>query len=554
MKKIILIAFLSILTPTLSWGAKSCPADATIENCSTNKGCYWNTTNNKCELCPAGTYNDGGETNKTSCSSCDQNGSIKLGYRVSWDRNVTGQETTNCQWEAACQSGEYLNHWKGSIMNNGCQPCSYEINYIKQNFYGPNRNLTYYGSVNNSSYFIAGTSTHNNGSNIKLSLVPEQGELSNYYKFCHECGDNTTGVTNDNGNFIDCKCSQDYHYGDSWNTGQEYNNLQNTDWDAIFKNWDKYLACPSNKNDQNCTSDKPYVITPKNCTKNTCTLTLEHPDNTEIYSIEYEVYQEDANDSNPTEYNQTIRIVNIPLEKTEINAGHNEYKYHCAGVSLPDSKYDTGDSKLHADWDPAHDKFIRSGYNLTHWQWNDIKYGPFWYFPGGVNTANQAYESATLTPHWQETKFTISYVNADPAPDSPTECSSSSKCKAPKAAKEGYYLDGWECTIGEQNDEQKTPCTQEIVKPGDDITAISNFKNMTLTAIWEECPAGYYCPLHANGEKLPCPAGATSDGTTSDLDAKTTIEDCYLLGGKTQITGNNGTFKLPEGKKLWLAW
>ncbi len=529
MKKIIFITLLSILTPTLSWGAKSCPADATIENCSTNKGCYWNTTNNKCELCPAGTYNTGGEANKTSCNSCDKNGSIKLGRSVSWDRDVTGQETANCQWKAACQSGEYLNHWRGSSMNNGCQPCSYEINYIN---YGPNINLTYYGSVDSGSYFIAGTSTHNNGSNIKLPLAPEQGELSNSYKFCHQCGNNTTGVTNDNGNFTDCKCSQDYHYGDSWNTGQEYDNLQNTDWDALFKNWDKYLACRSNSKDPNCTSDKPYVITPKNCVANTCTLTLEHPDNTTIEEIDYGTYETDANDGSPTKYNKTIRIVNIPLIKTEINADHTQYKYNCADVSLPDSEYDTGNKILHADYDPTNDKFIRAGYNLTHWQWGEIQYGPFWYFPSGNKTANQVYESVTLTPYWQETKFTINYDNVDSTPESPTECSPSTECKAPKTAKEGYYLEGWKCTI----DETKEPCTSGIVEPGADITRISNFKNMTLSAIWKSCPAGYYC----NGDQNTCPSGATSDEASDD------ISDCYLLGGTTTITGTNGTFILPE--------
>lgn len=70
-------------------------------------------------------------------------------------------------------------------------------------------------------------------------------------------------------------------------------------------------------------------------------------------------------------------------------------------------------------------------------------------------------------------------------------------------------------------------CTKEI-KVGEEIPRPQKGFNVALAPILEDCPAGYYC---TNGNKNACPGGTTSDKGSSS------IKDCYLKGGVTQMCG-----------------
>ena len=82
------------------------------------------------------------------------------------------------------------------------------------------------------------------------------------------------------------------------------------------------------------------------------------------------------------------------------------------------------------------------------------------------------------------------------------------------------------------------------ISPGDDISTISGGNDIILTAIWESCPNGYYCPgtdPNPKTEPQACPAGSTTDGGADS------IYDCHMVGGTTRICGDNGCFDLPKG-------
>lgn len=68
-----------------------------------------------------------------------------------------------------------------------------------------------------------------------------------------------------------------------------------------------------------------------------------------------------------------------------------------------------------------------------------------------------------------------------------------------------------------------------------------------LTAIWEKCPAGYYC-LPGEDKPTPCPAG-----TTSELNSATK-NDCYIKGGESRICNHNGSkcFTIPTKEKYYI--
>lgn len=96
----------------------------------------------------------------------------------------------------------------------------------------------------------------------------------------------------------------------------------------------------------------------------------------------------------------------------------------------------------------------------------------------------------------------------------------------------GYVFRGWKCTYGCKN-------TNETINPGDVISTKSGGEDMTLTAIWEECPVGYYCSNIKTENK--CPAGSTTSDAGSDQ-----IDDCHMTGGTTKICDkNNKCFTLP---------
>lgn len=113
-------------------------------------------------------------------------------------------------------------------------------------------------------------------------------------------------------------------------------------------------------------------------------------------------------------------------------------------------------------------------------------------------------------------------------------CQTEEPCPAieSKITKEGYYFSHWQCKEG----------CEGIKNVGDEIIPISkDFLRNTikLYAVFETCPAGYYC----SGRETPskCPAGMTSTAG-----AKTETE-CYFKPSNdgTKFCDKNGCFSLP---------
>lgn len=75
---------------------------------------------------------------------------------------------------------------------------------------------------------------------------------------------------------------------------------------------------------------------------------------------------------------------------------------------------------------------------------------------------------------------------------------------------------------------KKIEVDDEIPRPKKPNNDVLDGQTVELTPILEDCPAGYYC---LGGIKRACPGGTTSDqGATS-------VSDCYLKGGVTQMCG-----------------
>ncbi len=658
MKKIILSIFLLTLFPCVTYAATSCPSDATLESCSINPGCYWNTTTGTCTLCPAGTYNIGGSSNKnkTACTSC---GTLN-GERMDWASTTGLESANNCIWNATCEPGEYF-----ANKSTGCQSCSDLGSY-----YGPNQQIKYYGNgnLNNNTIYIADKKVP--GTNTTLSLVTNipSGQLQHWAKFCLSCSANTDtkyypAVTDAeiNAAGTNCDCPEDYHKENADNCETSaHTNLQSINWDTIFANWNDYLTClDATKTCSNQTIKD--MITPKKCVLNTYTITLNHNSNdTRRQEILYTIYDTNTKDNTSTSYDHTIVITDIPLTTTEF--------------LLPDSEEKIEDG-LHAKWDPNNDKFVRQGYNLKSWTapYNGCKdqtsstCGASWdYDPSGFKCGpNSKYPQLqqSLTAQWVAGNFNITYKICDDqnivqnteldnyefniiknhectykdgtchylAPyqnaeshyignpgtclcrTSPSNefhagtkysvayilcesinayaeqelkddrhtidttenenfvnsCTSNKDCTIPhmtEVTPVGVIFTGWKCTYDNGtkcdygcDDPDATDC---IIKPGTNIKG--NTKNITLTAKWELCPAGYYCPYDTSGNcpvyydcpavtAVACPVGTTSDqrtvsATTENADKK---HNCYMLGGTTKIHGTNGTFTLPAGLKLY---
>ena len=181
--------------------------------------------------------------------------------------------------------------------------------------------------------------------------------------------------------------------------------------------------------------------------------------------------------------------------------------------------------------------FSRDGYTLNGWK----RDGSASSYQLGQTITYSIYPPSdiTLLAVWLGKSFTITYnLNgaSGTAPNNQT-CTFGGRCTpaAPSGtSKTGYLFAGWACTITDTG----AACNTATVQPTDNIANVSNGANITLTARWTECPAGYYCPNITT--KSNCPAGATSAARS------TVITQCYLSGGTTKICdGDNNCYTLP---------
>ncbi len=151
-------------------------------------------------------------------------------------------------------------------------------------------------------------------------------------------------------------------------------------------------------------------------------------------------------------------------------------------------------------------------------------------------------DNTTLYGQWNKNNYTIKYYDGEtlltslnqscqvanydastPEPASENSC----PAKSSNEAKEGKTITGWSLTKG--------GTTKNYVL-GANIPPSSTSAEIKLYAVWESCPAGYYC--NASG-KNPCPAGATSES------GSTKIENCYISSATQFIDKYETKFTLP---------
>lgn len=187
--------------------------------------------------------------------------------------------------------------------------------------------------------------------------------------------------------------------------------------------------------------------------------------------------------------------------------------------------------------------FSYKGHKLSKWENKDKKLqiepgNPFTYDILG---------NLELTAVWTGKEFTVTYDVGGATCDNLSDqtCRYNEGCRnesnvyrdgaqdVESCEYQGYVFRGWKCTSGCENN-------NETIDPGANISTKSGGENMTLTAIWEQCPAGYYCLIDSPKTSEKCPAGSTSDAGSDQ------IYDCHMTGGTTKICDkNNDCFTLP---------
>ena len=187
--------------------------------------------------------------------------------------------------------------------------------------------------------------------------------------------------------------------------------------------------------------------------------------------------------------------------------------------------------------------FERKGYKLSKWENKDKKLQ----IEPGNSFTYEILGNLELTAAWTGKEFTVTYDVGDANCDNLSDqtCRYNEGCRNEsniyrggaqdvKSCKyQGYVFRGWKCTSGCENN-------NETIDPGANISTKSGGENMTLTAIWEQCPAGYYCLINSPKTSEKCPAGSTSDAGSVQID------DCHMTGGTTKICDkNNDCFTLP---------
>lgn len=191
----------------------------------------------------------------------------------------------------------------------------------------------------------------------------------------------------------------------------------------------------------------------------------------------------------------------------------------------------------------ADDTFKRNGYELVKWKKIDenLKFTP------GEQIPYNYLKDIELTAEWAGKEFTVTYDVGGATCDNLSDqtCRYNEGClnesniyrggaqDVKSCEYQGYVFRGWKCTSGCENN-------NETIDPGTDISTKSGGENMTLTAIWEQCPAGYYCDIDSPKTSKKCPAGSTSDAGSVQID------DCHMTGGTTKICDKtNDCFTLP---------
>ncbi|MDR0727178.1 MAG: InlB B-repeat-containing protein [Rickettsiales bacterium] len=188
--------------------------------------------------------------------------------------------------------------------------------------------------------------------------------------------------------------------------------------------------------------------------------------------------------------------------------------------------------------------FSRTGYTFRYWYAPSAAERPnssiSFYYPSSTYTYNTTTESK-LNAIWQGVQFTIKYEAngaSGSSPSYPTSCVYGSSCPAPQNTYtySGRAFTGWKCTGGANG-----KCSGNIIQAGDTDTlkeaTTAADAEITLTAQWKECPAGYYC---SGVQQTACDGGTTSPAGSTSRNA------CYIKGGTKFCDDADNCFYLPK--------
>ncbi len=536
MKKIIFITFLSILVPNISWAINSC-SDLTNEtSCKEIKGCYWgvDATNKKnvCNTCP--NYKGTFETGTITCTECWGT----LGNGVSFDEDTAANN--NCKWTATCNPGEYFNYWIGS--SNGCQQCS------AKNAYGTLKDeITYSGTTNSKTYYANG----------------EKKTFDNkaFDNSCQQCGQNA--VPNDTG--LNCNCASGFYKVGSKKTTDNTTDIDTADCtnsytinlrDPLYtgttpttKTYDEY------KN--NKTELKDFVqIT--NIPFDTTRFPLPHPEGTEsentFVSTDYTLanwqtpnnttqkYQDYYDPTTSTDLVQTL-TAQWTLKPFNITYKICEDTNTIENIIFTDSDHGLRDCTTTSpcthiepyNTDDNANNLEDMGACICSYNYQTKEY-------------TIAFNSCIILGEWQDH---IVEDSDDLNNNLTTSCTPGEDCIIGdyKFSEDNsglfIFTNYWKCTYTET----RTPCkgddfdTLGRIKAGANLT--TNTEDITLTALWEPCPTGYYCPNSQTTKK--CPGGTTTEPPQISTGQYADSTNACMTGENTIITGANGNFKLPAG-------
>lgn len=182
-----------------------------------------------------------------------------------------------------------------------------------------------------------------------------------------------------------------------------------------------------------------------------------------------------------------------------------------------------------------------NGYSTSNETDGTFRFGPDGKPTNGTN-ATTFTDHTTLYGQWNNNYYIVKYFDGDTQIGGTQQCSlnsapsdkipSGTNCPArteSKSNNSGQTIIGWSETKG----------GTKKYNFNDNIDPKESSQTINLYAVWDECPAGYYC--NETEGKRKCPTGATS------AKKSTKIGDCYISSA-TKFKDNGAEFTLPIGQ------
>ena len=482
-------------------------------DCREIAGCYWNEKTAECDVCPPNMFCVGRRDKVTKYASCDpdvyteieEDDPIYIKSPSTYITLIQADYTLSTQ------------HW-GAV---GPQECAVQVTC------GPGTGLVWDGTVNDKIRCedCMYKNTVDTGDENKWFSVREYiKNIDDFdgkefdYEGCDSCGTNSHLISVTEG----CECNTGYHVFDKANTS-----IDNDHADCIADAYPVYIYadCDVLGTDPINVGNIKYVT---------------HNINSWYITNNFGTY-----DSNKDNVFGTIGGA-LEASKPQLS----KTGYHLIGDG--NSIYEMGDN-WYIDTTTKADvsnisRFDHDDNILTDDELNAAI---------GIQGQNTKY---LVCPHWTANTFTIQYDAGKydtsttakfKANISSTTCTYGDECtiygENPSAENTAYVFTGWKITgIKSANSDNSGQITvgdvtiknDDIIQPGAriDNAATDNGGVITLTAQWQQCPAGYYgCTTVDTGEvyACKCPAGSTSEPGATD------IKGCFITKETKFCTGDN---------------